>query len=331
MVKEVQGEIVSEEQPINTTTATKVEETAQSSGLAAPSSEAVTETASSVEKTYSIAELEALIMQEDPDFLSSLGDIGPNTEWEGTDLGRYSLDAPDPKTLRERLVYIKEYIKNKFYYSMILTEQWVYYFFIKFLPASAIKLKNILIKILKYVNGKIRQFTYLPLREKLQYFFIICAVGLVSAYFYFALTTNFLKDQDQLFVHSMEDWADSTHAYDPKSVETFYSSTRTMQNIMSLPRMISNVKKSSRSGPNPMVAFELYFEGTTPEGVVEIKDRDYEIKDRISRLLEESTFDQLDTVEGKQVLLEKVKRDINQVLTKGKVRRVFYKSIILKP
>lgn len=328
---------MSEEQKSSSSSETKVEDSVKDSNsntqssVDAKSENSAGASSSATESLYSIAELEALIMQEDPEFMKSLADIGPNDEWEGTDLSRYNLDAPDPKTLLERLIYIKEYIKIKFYYSMILIEQWVYYFFVKFIPATSIKFKNFIVKVLKYFMKKIRNFLDLSLREKLQYFFIIFAVGLVGAYFYFALTVDFLKEHDQLFIHSMEDWSESTQTYDPKSVETFYSSTRTMQNIMSIPRMISNIKKSSRSGLNPMIALEFYFEGTTPEGVVEIKDRDYEIKDRISRLLEESTFDQLDTVEGKQVLLEKVKRDINQVLTKGKVRRVFYKSIILKP
>lgn len=285
----------------------------------------------SEDNLYSIDDLENLIKESDPDFLGQLDSIGKNEEWDGVDLARFNLDAPDPKTIKERLIYLKEWIKNKFYYSMILTEQWVYYFIVKFLPTIAIKFKNLIVQIFQFISLKIKNFLALPLKVKVSYLFIVLSIGVLSYYIYFSLTTDILTREKKIFITSMEDWSQVSKTYDKNRVEPFYSSTRTMQNIMSLRRIVANLSRSAKSGPRPMVALELYFEGTTPEGVVEIKDRDYEIKDRISRILEETTFDQLDTIEGKQVFLEKVKRDINQILTKGKIRRTLYKTIILKP
>ena len=80
-----------------------------------------------------------------------------------------------------------------------------------------------------------------------------------------------------------------------------------------------------------MGAFEFFIEGNSPDVMVEIKDREYEVKDLFQRNSEEMNFDQLETVEGKQLLLEKLRRDVNRILTKGRVRKVFFKTVILKP
>lgn len=80
-----------------------------------------------------------------------------------------------------------------------------------------------------------------------------------------------------------------------------------------------------------MAAFEFYVEGTVSEVLVEIKDREYEVEDLFLRTIEEMTYDQLTTPEGKRVLCDRLRREVNKVLTTGFVRRIFIKTAILKP
>jgi flagellar basal body-associated protein FliL len=47
--------------------------------------------------------------------------------------------------------------------------------------------------------------------------------------------------------------------------------------------------------------------------------------------LEEISYNELDSAEGKQQLTEKLRQTLNMNLTKGKIRRVFIKELVLKP
>ncbi|MNT55538.1 flagellar basal body-associated protein FliL [compost metagenome] len=114
-------------------------------------------------------------------------------------------------------------------------------------------------------------------------------------------------------------------------VELFYDSTRVSQNIMQLKKMVTNLKRSENSGANRMGAFEFYLEGTVAEVLVEIKDREPEITDLFLRTLGDTTYDQTVSAEGKVALCEKLRKNINGVLTTGKIRRVFFKTVIVKP
>ncbi len=89
-------------------------------------------------------------------------------------------------------------------------------------------------------------------------------------------------------------------------------------------KMTVNLRRSSESGPNPMGAFEFYVEGAASEVVVEIKDREPEMEDLFSRTIEDMTFDQVASGEGKKLLCDRLRKELNKVLTKGYVRRVFY-------
>jgi flagellar basal body-associated protein FliL len=133
-------------------------------------------------------------------------------------------------------------------------------------------------------------------------------------------------------IASLEEWSAQTYKYDPETeMDSFYDSPRTIQNIMSLPKMIVNIRPSQGSGPNPMAAMEFFLEGLSPEAIVEVKDRETEIRDLFQRTLEEITYGELDSAEGKQQLTEKLRQALNMNLTKGKIRRVFIKELVLKP
>ena len=79
-----------------------------------------------------------------------------------------------------------------------------------------------------------------------------------------------------------------------------------------------------------MLAFELNIEGMTAEVVVEIKDREAEFKDLILRTAEELNYDDLSGADGKKNLSERILNVINSNLTQGQIRKVLYKSFVLK-
>ena len=80
-----------------------------------------------------------------------------------------------------------------------------------------------------------------------------------------------------------------------------------------------------------MAAFEFFLQGVSPEVVVELKDREVEFKDAIARTAEDFDFDVLDTIQGKKLLCDRIKKEVNLRLTTGKVRQVLIKTVIIKP
>lgn len=80
-----------------------------------------------------------------------------------------------------------------------------------------------------------------------------------------------------------------------------------------------------------MAAVEFFLEGLSPEAIIEVKDRETEIRDLFQRTMEDMTYGELASAEGKQQLTEKLRLALNAYLTKGKIRRVFIKEIVVKP
>lgn len=136
---------------------------------------------------------------------------------------------------------------------------------------------------------------------------------------------------DSLFLTSYAEWGLPVYAYNPATEsEMFFDNSKLFKNIITLNKMVANIKASENSSPNPMLAFELNVEGLTSEVVVEIKDREAEFKDMILRTTEEFSYDDLLDNDGKINLEERLVGIMNANLTRGQIRKVLYKSFILK-
>lgn len=137
---------------------------------------------------------------------------------------------------------------------------------------------------------------------------------------------------DQLFITSYANFGNEVHEFDTnEDNEAFYDNPRFTKNLISISRMIVNIKPSESSGSNPMLAIEVNAEGISPEATIELKDREAEFKDILIRQAEEFTYDELITTIGKQNICDQFRLVINANLTKGQIRKVFLKSFIIKP
>lgn len=136
---------------------------------------------------------------------------------------------------------------------------------------------------------------------------------------------------DSLFLTSYAERGGQVNTYNPLTdSEMFFDNSRLLKNIVTVKKMVANIRPSESSGPNPMLAFELNIEGTSNEVVIEIKDREAEFKDLILRAAEELSYDELSVSDGKKNLSERILNVINSNLTQGQIRKVLYKSFILK-
>ncbi len=143
-----------------------------------------------------------------------------------------------------------------------------------------------------------------------------------------------LPKNEKPWVANFADHADGVFTYGPEGpFEDFNDPLLHPEFVILIERIVVNLARSenARDGDNPMAAFELYLQTDNQEAAIEIKDRMVEIKDSLSRAVERMTYLDLVGEEGKAKLKLLIRRDLNGVLTKGKVRRVFFKTIVLNP
>jgi flagellar basal body-associated protein FliL len=143
---------------------------------------------------------------------------------------------------------------------------------------------------------------------------------------------SFMPLIDASYLPSASAQADASYAYDPETdLEDFETPLRQPEHIVVIDRYIVNLRQSENASTT-MAMIELYVEATTKDGAVELKDREKEVRDLISRTTELFGYDELLTVEGKEKLKRSIKKRLNEdLMTSGKVRTVYFKNVIFKP
>lgn len=105
---------------------------------------------------------------------------------------------------------------------------------------------------------------------------------------------------------------------------------RHLEYTVLIPKIIANLKPPNRRA-SPMVTAELYIEVSNQDAAIEVRDRDREVRDSLERVFEGTTFDELDTKEGKEKLKIHIRSSLDQMLNKGHVKRVFFSSLNMVP
>lgn len=269
------------------------------------------------EEEINDADIDQALAEEDPDFIQTLGEI-----------------VKDPSLTETQQDAVVEQVSliHRLRFRVIL-EIRVWRERLKESPKLILgAIKNFIKSRMEAFSEWQRNFRYFSWKKKLAFFGILLMMAGTGFFIYRSLTHGILPSKDELFIRSLETYAKASEEYDPTTeTEPFYDNLRTSSNILLIPKMVVNLKKSAQSGRNPMGAFEFYLEGMIPEAIVEIKDREIEIRDLMQRVAEGFSFDQLDTSQGKILLCERLQKEINPLLTTGKLKRVWIKTIILKP
>lgn len=176
------------------------------------------------------------------------------------------------------------------------------------------------------------QLRRMPLRLKLLLYFTMLVIAAAMGGIFLALTGRILPSERKLFLWSVNDIATAEYEYEPGvDQEFFYDNLRSMPNLFLFPKIVANIRPSSQSKENPMVAVELFAEAFSPEAMFELKDREPLMRDMAQRVIEDFSFDELESAEGKRRLTQAVARELNRVLSKGQLKGVHIKTIVLKP
>ncbi len=287
--------------------------------------------------------LDQALRESDPDFVKSLSDIGPEMNMsqvvddESLDLaGLDDLDlmgdSDSAVPLQDRLKIRLRRLKKKGLQRFKIFKTQAILFITEKLPELGLKVLGLIKTGIETIKGLLQSFTRWSVGQKVGFVLMILLTGISTIVIYKSMNTGIIHEKDGILVRQLEDFAEQIVFVDSEDgYDSFYDSPRASQNLVSMKRMVFNIRASSMSGAQPMAAVELFIEGYAPEVIIEIKDREAELLDLFQREGEQMSYDLLSSAEGKRMFSERLQNTVNQVLTQGKVKRIFLKNFILKP
>ncbi len=184
----------------------------------------------------------------------------------------------------------------------------------------------------EFITSRLEKYRALPNQSKRLLWAAVC-LGVLSVFTLLVSVSGILKvEVGPRFLASFEQVADAAFVYgDNEPFEDFMDPLFHAEHIVAMDRIIVNLKRP-RNAPerNPMGFFDLYFEASNQECAVEMKDREGEVRDLVARTLEQMTYEELITLDGKEKMKSVLRKSLNGFLTRGQIRRVYLKNIILK-
>ncbi|MDZ4660373.1 MAG: flagellar basal body-associated FliL family protein [Pseudomonadota bacterium] len=161
--------------------------------------------------------------------------------------------------------------------------------------------------------------------------FIVSSFGLTKIAQRFSMK-NPLPRIGNLEVTSLGQVANRVYDFDSKSAtwEEFESTVRLPNHTVTLNKIVVNLRMSEKTSVNPMGYLRLSLETSNKDSAIEVLDREKEIADLVQRTVEEMPYDIVNTTEGKNLMKIKVRMKLNEVLNRGRVKRVYIQEIILK-
>jgi flagellar basal body-associated protein FliL len=282
------------------------------------------------------------LMEADPEFVKGLSDIGPDINaanviddaaLEPSDLDgeNAEMDLGDLTLMgRVRRLWQKTKLKFKRRWKVFTTQA------LLFVTETIPELGKQGLQGAKHLAGNIQSLLKALLKlngkQKLSILVMMIFFALGVGVILKSMKNGILPEYNQIVIPRLDDFANKIFFVEQKDAyDVFYDSARASQNLVSLKRMVFNIQASRSSGRQPMAAVELFIEGYSPDVIIEIKDREPELLDLLQREGEQLTYDQLSTAEGKRNFSEKLQNTVNQVLTEGKVKKIYLKNFILKP
>jgi flagellar basal body-associated protein FliL len=176
------------------------------------------------------------------------------------------------------------------------------------------------------------KFVWTTPRLKKLYFILF--LGSIYLSYFFAIkiiTKQKLPGINLEGVTSFEQVADNVFPFGPDtSMEQFDSPIRHSDYTVLLGKVVANLRPTPATSGQPMGAFRFHFEASTRETAMELVDREKELLDLMQRAIEEMTWDELSSTDGKEHLKLILRKKINEALNRGRVKKVLFETIILK-
>lgn len=302
----------------------------------------------------SLEGIDKILDEVDPGFSEDLKSISADDELKKAEIEPSLVDESGLLTEDEKEEKIRAFIaRHPILFRLLTPFRWFKAFFLSRLQfwrnQFRLFLQNLILffrvglpERIKYILGQISavkkaigqkmdQFKALPRKQRLSLW--ACALmGLASVgIIYFNLKTQWLpslveRPQTDISKHGQEI---KTIGSD-KDLVSFYQSFPQVEHTVLLGKFVVNLKRTTPT-ENPMGAFELYVGADSQSTAIEVKDREKELLDRVSRAVEELTYNEVSGNLGKARLKALVRQEINEALNQGRVEKVYFKTIIIKP
>lgn len=184
---------------------------------------------------------------------------------------------------------------------------------------------------LGFIKGRVKAFGQLNNTQKLAFVFgTLMLVGFV-ALIKINMKGQWIPAVDHPELKRFSEIADKEIDVGPeKQFVPLYAAFSLPNYEFLLPKFKSNLKPTAEHSL-PMAAMELIITLDSRETAVEMKDREAAVFDRVQRVIEGVSYEQLNTILGKEHLKALIKKDLNTLLTQGWVEDVSYKTLVLKP
>lgn len=172
------------------------------------------------------------------------------------------------------------------------------------------------------------------LAQKMSLLVAIVVLGLLIFVGAKTIQGTLLPTVERAWIANFTEFADGKFTYESNgSFEDFNDPLLHPEFVILVERIVVNLSRTPQApeSANPMAAFELYLQTDNQDAAVEIKDRSVEIRDAVARSVERMTYPDLADEDGKAKLKLLIRKDLNEIITRGKVRRVFFKTIVLNP
>lgn len=208
---------------------------------------------------------------------------------------------------------------------------------VKAVPPFIIKAKAFIASASKFSSSVINSEIIQSPKNKIKDFGLLGWMKVFTCFAVAALTYTVYKTAPHWkklwglpYQSSLEAVAD--HKYEHSTEVVRYSNDLLApQHFVLVNKIVVNVKPGKRSTANPMIAFDLYIRTDTEAAAVEIKEREKQIQDHLQRFCESLPYDEIQSEDGKLTWKNRMKRELNLVLNTGKVKEVFFKTLLIKP
>ena len=300
-------------------------------------------------------DIDQFLAAEEPDFFAAIGHIGSD---KSLSLQQITIDDADLALLAEieswreargprRLIYrvfpfaphlslrLKLWRFKTFAWAQgrwIVTKNFGYYLATDGRRSAIFAVRRQINSTAHQVSKRMTEFQQLKRRTRLTLFLSLLLFLTVPVIGFLGWKGRLFPKAQPLYLTSLALYASSENHYDPiHEVEPYVDNSRMAQNLYLTPKIVVNLKSSPNSTPNPMGAFEFFVEGMSSEVIVEVKDREPQMRDLLLSAIQEMTYDELDSENGKKELVRLVRKTMNSVLVTGKIKNARIKTIVIKP
>lgn len=277
-----------------------------------------------------------LLAEVDPNLAATLKDLSNdftniNEEIASLDLdGESSVDESIPykEKIKLRFKKIQKYFKDRVA-SLAYSFK---YFFIWFFTDGFKKPFYIFKLLFGWSKLFFSKFSKWSFKKRIGFIITFSGSCFVIFGYFYVVNSRLLYKESYKFFGSIAEVASYSFIYNSESeAEAFYASPRVKTYSFQLRPIVINMKRNPGSKRNPMGFFEFVLDGSSGDVLVEVKTRETEILDIVQRVVEAMKYEELDSQEGKLMLKEALRKELNKILIEGSLRKVQIQSIIIKP